>query len=263
MKKKKLIGILIALCLFICLSACLIASCGGGNDKITKSSSETEKQTTVSAKDKKDDSKTIESETKEEAAETSKDETNSNNSSSENTVSTQKSSGNSSSDSTQITSGNSSLQTKPGNSGSSSNPNSSSSSGSTGQPSHQHSYTLVSETAATCTSDGVRTYKCSGCGDSYTENGASALGHNWTDHYKTVHIDEQSHTETVKKQVCNGCGAQFNTADEAINHIAMDFWDNCDSYSYKVVDSYPVVDVPAHDEQVYDYTDCSRCGARQ
>ena len=263
MKKKKIIGILVALCLFIFLSACLITSCGGRNDKIAESGPETETQTTVSAKDKKDDSKTKESETKEEAAETNKGETNSNNSSSENTVSTQKSSGNSVSDSTPITSDNSSSQTKPGNSGNSSNSGSSSSSGSSGQPSHQHSYTLVSETAATCTSDGVRTYKCSGCDDSYTENGASALGHNWTDHYTTVTVPAQTHDVAVKKYVCNNCGAQFDDVDDAGRHCAADFWDNCENYSYQTVGYTTVVDSPESTTEVCDYTYCSRCGARQ
>ena len=41
-----------------------------------------------------------------------------------------------------------------------------------------HSYTSTVTTAATCTTAGVRTYKCSKCSHSYTES-IAALGHNW------------------------------------------------------------------------------------
>lgn len=42
---------------------------------------------------------------------------------------------------------------------------------------HMHNYQLVSETMATCISEGKRTYQCS-CGDEYTES-VPATGHNW------------------------------------------------------------------------------------
>ena len=44
---------------------------------------------------------------------------------------------------------------------------------------HKHSYTSKITTNATCSTNGVRTYTCSGCGDSYTET-IAAPGHNWT-----------------------------------------------------------------------------------
>jgi len=43
-----------------------------------------------------------------------------------------------------------------------------------------HSYTSKVTTAATCTKDGVTTYTCSLCGDSYTES-IAAIGHNYVD----------------------------------------------------------------------------------
>lgn len=50
------------------------------------------------------------------------------------------------------------------------------------KPTHTHTYTNSVTKAATCTADGVRTYKCSGCSDSYTEK-ITKLGH---DYKKTV-----------------------------------------------------------------------------
>ena len=41
-----------------------------------------------------------------------------------------------------------------------------------------HSYTSAITTAATCEADGVRTYTCTYCGDTYTES-VDAIGHSW------------------------------------------------------------------------------------
>lgn len=54
----------------------------------------------------------------------------------------------------------------------------------TGYEKHSHSYTSEVTTAATCTTDGVRTYTCS-CGDAYTES-IPATGHNFVDRVCTV-----------------------------------------------------------------------------
>jgi hypothetical protein len=43
-----------------------------------------------------------------------------------------------------------------------------------------HSYQETVTTAATCTTDGIKTYTCSGCGDSYTEV-IAAIGHSFTE----------------------------------------------------------------------------------
>ena len=44
---------------------------------------------------------------------------------------------------------------------------------------HVHSYQEVSRTAPTCTEDGVTTYRCETCGDTYTET-TPATGHSYT-----------------------------------------------------------------------------------
>ena len=87
--------------------------------------------------------------------------------------------------------------------------------------------------------------------------------HNWVQHYTTKTIPEVSHYEEVKKYVCNGCGAQFDTANDVATHITNDFWDDCENYTYKVVDSHKVVDQPAQTVKVPDYKYCTGCGARQ
>ena len=43
---------------------------------------------------------------------------------------------------------------------------------------HAHAYTATVTTAATCTTPGVRTYACAGCGESYTE-AIPATGHSY------------------------------------------------------------------------------------
>ena len=135
--------------------------------------------------------------------------------------------------------------------------------GNSGQSSvHTHDFKVVSETSATCTSDGVRTYQCS-CGETKTEVIAAALGHNWVKKTHTETIPAQTHTEAEKKYVCNGCGAQFDTVDEVGRHVVADFWDNCENYTYKAVSFHTVIDVPESTVEVTDYIYCSRCGVRQ
>jgi len=67
-----------------------------------------------------------------------------------------------------------------------------------------HSYTGEVTTAATCSTDGVKTYTCSACGDEYTEV-IKATGHSW-----------QDATCTVPK-TCSVCQA---TEGEAKGHTA-------------------------------------------
>lgn len=137
---------------------------------------------------------------------------------------------------------------------------SSSGGGSTSKP-HTHNYVSSVTKQPTCTSTGTRTYTCS-CGDSYTETIAKT-SHSWVDRYETKTIPPKTHTENVIKQVCGGCGAQFDTADEAAIHIMKDFYDNCQNYSSKVVDTITIIDEPAKTEQVYKGKQCSVCGTWQ
>ena len=105
--------------------------------------------------------------------------------------------------------------------------------------------------------------------------------HSWVAVHEMVHHDEVGHYETVtvqeaydekvyaRKQVCNACGAYFDTTDAVGEHILWDH-DGRGSYSSKkvVVDTIHheavteqryVVDQPAYDEQVLVEYKCS-CG---
>ena len=74
-----------------------------------------------------------------------------------------------------------------------------------------HSYDEgVATTAATCTADGVKTYTCSLCGDSYTET-IAALGHDWDAGVQTT--APTATTAGVMTYTCSRCGA---TRTEAI-----------------------------------------------
>lgn len=136
---------------------------------------------------------------------------------------------------------------------------------------HTHNYVEVSRTNPTCTADGVVTYQCS-CGAVKTESNGGALGHHMVHHDAVTHTENQvvsdAYDEPVyeSRYICNGCGAQFETDDEALDHTMIDFFDNCENYYcdevqvgtnhhdavYEIV---TVTDTPAYDE-------CDRCGAR-
>ena len=55
----------------------------------------------------------------------------------------------------------------------------------------------------------------------------------WATHTET--IPEQSHVVEVKKYVCNNCGAQFDDNAGILRHVAADFWDDCENYTYRCV----------------------------
>ena len=72
---------------------------------------------------------------------------------------------------------------------------------------HMHNYQLVSETMATCISEGKRTYQCS-CGDEYTES-VPATGHNWKEterHAPTYEQDGWIHYECTNA----GCSEWYD-----------------------------------------------------
>lgn len=135
-------------------------------------------------------------------------------------------------------------------------------------PALEHNYTSVITREPTCTTPGERTYTCSICGHSYTEE-IAVVDHTWVHHDAVTH--EEVVTPAWDEQVaiwkiqCNGCGEWFDSAEEAISHIAMDFWDDCENYSSRIYGydtihheavTETVVDVPAYDE-------CSICGTRK
>ena len=68
---------------------------------------------------------------------------------------------------------------------------------------HEHSYQITSVTDPTCTEKGYTTYTCSGCGETYTDNFTSALGHNFGEWAVTVPAScTENGTET---RYCSRC----------------------------------------------------------
>ena len=79
---------------------------------------------------------------------------------------------------------------------------------------HVHSYQEVSRTAPTCTEDGVTTYRCETCGDTYTET-TPATGHSFTAAVTAPTCTEKGYTTYT----CTACGDHY-TANEvaALGH---------------------------------------------
>ena len=104
---------------------------------------------------------------------------------------------------------------------------------------HVHSYQEVSRTAPTCTEDGVTTYRCETCGDTYTET-TPATGHSYTAAVTAPTCTEKGYTTYT----CATCGDHY-TADEvaALGH------------DYKAV-----VTSPTCTEKGYTTYTCKRCG---
>lgn len=104
---------------------------------------------------------------------------------------------------------------------------------------HVHSYQEVSRTTATCTEDGVTTYRCETCGDTYTET-TPATGHSYTAAVTAPTCTEKGYTTYT----CKRCGDHY-TADEvaALGH------------DYKAV-----VTAPTCTEKGYTTYTCATCG---
>ncbi len=104
---------------------------------------------------------------------------------------------------------------------------------------HVHSYQEVSRTAPTCTEDGVTTYRCETCGDTYTET-TPATGHSYTAAVTAPTCTEKGYTTYT----CKRCGDHY-TADEvaALGH------------DYKAV-----VTAPTCTEKGYTTYTCTTCG---
>ena len=250
-KVKKIASILFALC----LSVCLLTACGG-NDKAAENSSEpkTETEITASAKDKQDDSQKEEFEKADkgidETEETSKAAGNKKETSSSNSGSSASKSTSSANRSQNSGSNSSASQfsqpstNKPSTSSNSGNSGSASKSSPPAQESKPSQPTQESKPAGTQPSEPAHT-------------------HTWVWATHTETTPEQSHIVETKKYVCNGCGAQFDNAHDVGTHVVNDFWDDCENYTYKVVDSQKVVDVPEQTVTVKDYQYCSECGARK
>ena len=104
---------------------------------------------------------------------------------------------------------------------------------------HIHSYQEVSRTAPTCTEDGVTTYRCETCGDTYIET-TPATGHSYTAAVTAPTCTEKGYTTYT----CTVCGDHY-TANEvaALGH------------DYKAV-----VTSPTCTEKGYTTYTCERCG---
>ena len=107
---------------------------------------------------------------------------------------------------------------------------------------HVHSYQEVSRTAPTCTEDGVTTYRCATCGDTYTET-TPATGHSYTAAVTAPTCTEKGYTTYT----CKRCGDHY-TADEvaALGH-----------------DYEAVVTAPTCTEDGYTTYTCRNCGDRR
>ena len=83
-------------------------------------------------------------------------------------------------------------------------PYNSSNSSSTSTPAHVHNYTSTVTKEATCSEEGIMTYTCSGCGNSYTEP-IPMTDHKWVE---TVVTPATCSNEGTVKKVCSVCGKE-------------------------------------------------------
>jgi hypothetical protein len=134
------------------------------------------------------------------------------------------------------------------------------------KPVHTHSWDGGTVTqAATCTNNGVKTYKCS-CGETKTE-AIGATGHNWVAQTTVVHHDAEGMFQQVKtgdrKVVYCYCGEKFYDnesyqahANENDHHrFTLNYED---TYETKWVETQA-----AYDETVTTGYICSVCGTAQ
>ena len=75
---------------------------------------------------------------------------------------------------------------------------------------HVHNYQLISETEATCTENGYKTYLCEPCGASYREKIANATGHNYISIYTAPTETEKGYTTYT----CQNCEDTYIVYDE-------------------------------------------------
>jgi len=78
----------------------------------------------------------------------------------------------------------------------------------------EHSYAEEITTAATCTAEGVKTFTCGSCGDSYTE-AIAVTSHSYAEEITTA---AACTTEGVKTFTCSVCGDSYTEAITAPGH---------------------------------------------
>ena len=264
MKYKKIMAILLAL---ICTAAIALGGCSTRSQEAgTPHSSVSEQDHNSSVGTPKDGQESQDSLSESDNTETDAKAKNDNANITSDNPASGKSSSNSSSGKASGSSGSGSSASNNGSSKSSGSSSSGKASGSSGakQPSSNSGSSTSNKTSASHSgSSGSSSSSSSGSTSKPSKPAQPVHHHNWVQHYTTKTIPEVSHYEEVKKYVCNGCGAQFDTANDVATHITNDFWDDCENYTYKVVDSHKVVDQPAQTVKVPDYKYCTGCGARQ
>lgn len=104
-----------------------------------------------------------------------------------------------------------------------------------------HSYSSSVTTAATCTTDGVRTYRCSSCGNSYTRT-ISATDHSTT---SSTWVQE----EEVHYKNCSTCGVKVTSTEG--EHVDSNGDGKCDTCEYVML-SAPTVTMAFSDGSSYD-----------
>ena len=264
MKYKKIMAILLAL---ICTAAIALGGCSTRSQEAgTPHSSVSEQDHNSSVGTPKDGQESQDSLSGSDNTETDAKAKNDNANITSDTSDSGKSSSNSSSGKASGSSGSGSSASNNGSSKSSGSSSSGKASGSSGakQPSSNSGTSTSNKTSASHSgSSGSSSSSSSGSTSKPSKPAQPVHHHNWVQHYTTKTIPEVSHYEKVKKYVCNGCGAQFDNVDDVGRHCIVDFYDNCENYTYKVVDSHKVVDQPAQTVKVPDYKYCTGCGARQ
>jgi hypothetical protein len=128
--------------------------------------------------------------------------------------------------------------------------------------SHTHSWDGGTITqAATCTSNGVKTYTCS-CGETKTET-INATGHTWVAQTTTVHHDAEGVNQQVKTGtrtvvICD-CGQKFYDNESFQAHISV--VDHGGTITTEpTYETQWVETSPAYDETVTTGYICSVCG---
>lgn len=93
----------------------------------------------------------------------------------------------------------------------------------------KHNYVISDELSygASCTEDGLNVYVCTKCGESYSETGESAYGHNYVDgickncgdclyHGEETVCEEINHFNHAV--ICSCCGGKLGTEEHFVDH---------------------------------------------
>ena len=119
------------------------------------------------------------------------------------------------------------------------------------EPVEQHSHSYIAVTMApACSSGGYTLYSCA-CGDSFTAEETTELGHDWIEYTERISAGQEAH------EICGDCGMDLTAsgivgaaiAQHAKQHVLAD--DNATGRTYtSMIDLYSDVS----------FSKCSRCG---